>query len=635
MLEALELGDIRVRDALLRMSGAQELFNESLDRANNAWVANIALMEESEKAYGTTESDIQKMKNAWADLAIELKDVTLPTLSALAGMMTVVAGELSTLIGFVKEFNATPLEVEAFRALTGAGNWGAVARRLIGGEGTAETSLAEVEKTKDAYEEIFRMEQGFEETAAAAAAWAAQIKQEMEETGDTVDEETQRWLDFLERLRAALDAPKKKEDWGGINDALVTLHPTILMLTSSIEQQRAVVEAQQIAYDGMAASLHNMQREAMETQNRISELSRELSEASKRLNELSRPRIKGQGAMEERAFQLEGVLRRIKLAELQGGPVKLTEAMEKALGGGPLDPELIQRMIESLRTQIDDLLAEPTRRIQQIAEGERPEVTAEAAIDAYRRQKEHVEALQAAIAGETAALREQQGAIRDMQERMYEWSQGMRKAEDKLKLTEKAHAKLRAILKKVLEQYPELRDQVLQFGWESAISAGTVDASIRKMLDAIVEYTVEEVGAASHEIFSLAAAAEIALARIIAATKSARDVFSLIPQEQSMVDEEGNTWTGWFQKAGQEGDASSLPGAQHGGIFTRPSVIQVAEGGEAEAVIPLTAGGLGGGDIHLHAGVFMGTRSEARELAQILREYLNEEQRLRLGKGNI
>src|SRR5690606_5773094 len=74
ILDELSLSEIRVRDALLRASGAGDLFRQSLEMANQAWDENIALTKEAEQRYGTTESQLIILWNRIKDIGITLGD---------------------------------------------------------------------------------------------------------------------------------------------------------------------------------------------------------------------------------------------------------------------------------------------------------------------------------------------------------------------------------------------------------------------------------------------------------------------------------------------------------------------------------------------------------------------------------
>src|SRR5690606_1264844 len=93
VLEDIGMADIRVRDSLLRTSGAGDILRDSLDRGSQAWEENTALAVEAATRYETTESQIQFAKNALADLAIEIGETLLPMVNT---MVDVVGGAATT-----------------------------------------------------------------------------------------------------------------------------------------------------------------------------------------------------------------------------------------------------------------------------------------------------------------------------------------------------------------------------------------------------------------------------------------------------------------------------------------------------------------------------------------------------------
>src|SRR5690606_21144654 len=78
VLEDLGLSEIRVRDALLRISGAGDLLTDSLDRGATAWDENTALIEEAERRYDDAASKVEIAKNTLVDLAIDVGSTLLP-----------------------------------------------------------------------------------------------------------------------------------------------------------------------------------------------------------------------------------------------------------------------------------------------------------------------------------------------------------------------------------------------------------------------------------------------------------------------------------------------------------------------------------------------------------------------------
>ncbi len=87
-LEDLGIREIRMRDALLRASGAGDLLTESLGMANQAWEENTALTTEAEQRYATLESRWAMLKNQVSAIAISLYDQMRPALSGVLDGMS-------------------------------------------------------------------------------------------------------------------------------------------------------------------------------------------------------------------------------------------------------------------------------------------------------------------------------------------------------------------------------------------------------------------------------------------------------------------------------------------------------------------------------------------------------------------
>lgn len=78
VLDDLGLSEIRVRDALLRAAGASDVFTNSIEMGSRAWEENVALTEEAEQRYQTTESQLRIMWNRIKDVAISLGNSLAP-----------------------------------------------------------------------------------------------------------------------------------------------------------------------------------------------------------------------------------------------------------------------------------------------------------------------------------------------------------------------------------------------------------------------------------------------------------------------------------------------------------------------------------------------------------------------------
>ena len=83
VLDEMGLSEIRVRDTLLRASGAADLFNESLEIGSKAWAENSALTKEANERYKTSESQLNMAQNKAKALAITMGDELLPHVNDL------------------------------------------------------------------------------------------------------------------------------------------------------------------------------------------------------------------------------------------------------------------------------------------------------------------------------------------------------------------------------------------------------------------------------------------------------------------------------------------------------------------------------------------------------------------------
>lgn len=71
-LDDMGIKEIRLRDALLRASNANELFTNAIKTSNDAWDENSSLTEEAQKRYETTESKVQTLKNTFTSMGLTL-----------------------------------------------------------------------------------------------------------------------------------------------------------------------------------------------------------------------------------------------------------------------------------------------------------------------------------------------------------------------------------------------------------------------------------------------------------------------------------------------------------------------------------------------------------------------------------
>lgn len=108
LLDELGLDGIRTADALKRTAGAGDLMTEAFALANVAFEENTALTKEAELRFGTLESKIDQLKNAWTELQISIGESNTGGIkSAVEGLTKLLQMriELTTPIGDKEELN--------------------------------------------------------------------------------------------------------------------------------------------------------------------------------------------------------------------------------------------------------------------------------------------------------------------------------------------------------------------------------------------------------------------------------------------------------------------------------------------------------------------------------------------------
>ncbi len=78
LLNDMGLTEIRLSNAVLSLASSDGILTDALDVSNAAWGENIALSNESEQRYATTESRIAMMKNNISALAVSFGEILLP-----------------------------------------------------------------------------------------------------------------------------------------------------------------------------------------------------------------------------------------------------------------------------------------------------------------------------------------------------------------------------------------------------------------------------------------------------------------------------------------------------------------------------------------------------------------------------
>jgi TP901 family phage tail tape measure protein len=78
VIDDLGLSEVRLRDALLRASGAGDLFGRSISVATKAWKENTELAKTSNAFYNTTANKMKMMVNKLKDIGITLGNILIP-----------------------------------------------------------------------------------------------------------------------------------------------------------------------------------------------------------------------------------------------------------------------------------------------------------------------------------------------------------------------------------------------------------------------------------------------------------------------------------------------------------------------------------------------------------------------------
>lgn len=121
VLEALGFSEIRVRDALLRASGAGDLFRQSIQIGSEAWRENTALTAEAAQRYDTTAAKLQILWNRLTDVTRTIGDALKPALvDLMSGLEPVFKMTEGLAVSFKNADGATKALVMGIAALAAA-----------------------------------------------------------------------------------------------------------------------------------------------------------------------------------------------------------------------------------------------------------------------------------------------------------------------------------------------------------------------------------------------------------------------------------------------------------------------------------------------------------------------------------
>lgn len=138
ILTELGITGIRESDALLRLSSAGELMGNSMKQGAEEYDSGMALIEEANKRYATTESKIAMAWNGIKDAAIEAGAIILPVVAEMADAVA----------GLADWFGSLPDSVQGF--LTILGGVGAAAGLGIAGVVMMSKKLGELKVSMEA-----------------------------------------------------------------------------------------------------------------------------------------------------------------------------------------------------------------------------------------------------------------------------------------------------------------------------------------------------------------------------------------------------------------------------------------------------------------------------------------------------
>lgn len=114
VLDEMGITETRQRNMLLSLANSYEVLGNALVMSGDAWEENIALLQEANTRYATTESQIQIMKNALELIKIDFGDMALPYIKDLTGVV------VEATRAFLAMDDATKLTIVKVAALAAA-----------------------------------------------------------------------------------------------------------------------------------------------------------------------------------------------------------------------------------------------------------------------------------------------------------------------------------------------------------------------------------------------------------------------------------------------------------------------------------------------------------------------------------
>lgn len=113
VLDDMGITEVRMRDALLRAAGAGDLFAQSIAIGTQAWAENVALTNEANLRYDTTESKLKVMKNRITDAGISLGEKLIPVVESAIPLIEKIAGAVGKVVDWFSRLSDTQQGVVA------------------------------------------------------------------------------------------------------------------------------------------------------------------------------------------------------------------------------------------------------------------------------------------------------------------------------------------------------------------------------------------------------------------------------------------------------------------------------------------------------------------------------------------
>lgn len=230
ILADLGIKEVRMRDALLRAAQASDLFSDAMSMGNEEFEKNIALQEEAELRYGTTESKLGILRNRFTEMGIEIGTALLPAIEVFADGLGYIMDTITTLLdGPGGDLVAWGGLIVGAMLLAGGGMMNLIPR-ITETLAHMQTLGIETGAVTDRFKNLFTWKGALKGGAitlgigAAIAGLAALVDWlgKTETSAEKAAAEILNAADAVQVINAALDADRTNWDkfWGGSNDRI-------------------------------------------------------------------------------------------------------------------------------------------------------------------------------------------------------------------------------------------------------------------------------------------------------------------------------------------------------------------------------------------------------------------------------